>query len=177
MDMRKSALLLLCVPLALAACGPQAPKAPGAHNLTGTLSGNWGTGSDIRLALVGGGFPSVIKNDGGRPQRLESAGVNTWTFGIDLPKIPDAVGVYQVVAFEDINGSAGLDANEVSTSARNQQWLIYSLKGGEFSATSWTPAMNVAEGWNVYDQRFPLGAANPRPGPDKQNITGYDLSR
>jgi hypothetical protein len=172
--MRKSALLLLCVPLALAACGPRSIQAPDAYDVSGSLGGNWGTDSRLRLALVGAGFPEVVTNNSNLAQNIIVTGINTWNFGVDLPNVPGVAGVYQVVVYNDANNNANLDATEVDSVARNQQWLIYSQVGGNIPATRFTPEMNVSQGWNLYDKREAISTGNPRPG---QKVTGYDLSR
>ncbi|UQN07564.1 hypothetical protein [Deinococcus sp. QL22] len=172
--MRKSALLLLCVPLALAACGPRTIQAPDAYDVSGSLGGSWGTEPRLRLALVGAGFPEVVTNNSNLAQNVVSTGLNAWNFGVDLPNVPGVAGVYQVVAYNDANNNATLDGTEVDSVARNQQWLIYSQVGGNVPATRFTPEMNVTQGWNLYDKREAISTGNPRPG---QKVTGYDLSR
>ncbi|WP_102126082.1 hypothetical protein [Deinococcus planocerae] len=169
--MRPLALLLLPLTLGLAACGPRGVQAPEAYDVSGTVSGDWGTGPMLRLALVGSGFPSVVTNESGRAQTPFPANGNPWTFGFDLPNIPGVFGVYQIVAYNDANNNAQYDIGE--SFARNSQWLVYSSVGGNVPATQVTPELNVEQGWNVYDRR----AGTLRPGPPSEKITGYDISR
>ena len=172
--MRKSALLLLCAPLALAACGPRTIQAPDTYDVSGSLGGSWGTDPRLRLALVGAGFPEVVTNNSNLAQNVVSTGLSAWNFGVDLPNVPGVAGVYQVVAYNDANNNATLDGTEVDSVARNQQWLIYSQVGGNVPATRFTPEMNVTQGWNLYNKHEAISTGNPRPG---QKVTGYDLSR
>ena len=176
--MKRAALLLAL--LALSACGKQTVKAPGDYDLSGTLGGKWDAGARLRLALVGAGVPNVVTNTANLAQTPLQPGA---AFGVNLPGIPDALGLYQVIAFDDANNNGTFDPGE--TFARNRQWLIFSPRGGEIPALKVPeglpsageealPAMTVAQGWNVYDRARPLGASNPRPG---GKVTGYDLSR
>ncbi|GAA5535188.1 hypothetical protein [Deinococcus aluminii] len=177
--MRPAVLLLL--PLTLAACGSREVKAPDAYNLSGTIGGDWGENPHLRLALVGVGFPSAVTNDGNQPQNVvPSGGPNTWAFGFDLPDAPTlatVAGVYQVVVYNDTNNTGTYNVGEPF--ARNRQWLVYSLLGGDIPAVKVngeeiTPAMTVKRGWNLYNRNFPLSDSNPSPA---AKITGYDLSR
>ena len=173
-------LALLLPVLALVACGKQTVKAPSDYDLSGTLGGGWSEGANLRLALVGAGVPNVVTNTAALAQTRLVPGA---AFGVDLPGLPDVVGVYQVVAFDDADNDSTFDPGE--TFARNRRWLIFSPRGGEIPALKVpeglpgageeaVPAMTVEQGWNVYDRAQPLGDGNPRPG---RKVTGYDLSR
>ncbi|MCP2015275.1 hypothetical protein L1280_002436 [Deinococcus sp. HSC-46F16] len=175
--------LLLPAALLLAACGSREVKPPDAYDLSGTVSGNWGTSPRLRLALVGAGFPSAVTNDGNQEQNVVKVeGQNVWQFGLDLPRSPSlatVAGVYQVIVYNDANNSGDFNVGE--TFARNRQWLIYSEFGGDLPAVKLPgsdevliEATTVARGWNLYDRARPLGAGNPRP---VTTVTGYDLSR
>lgn len=175
--------LLLPLALLLAACGARDVKAPDAYDLSGTVSGDWGTNPRLRLALVGAGFPSAVTNDGNQAQNLVRVeGQNVWQFGLDLPRSPSlatVAGVYQVIVYNDANNTGTFEPGE--TFARNRQWLIYSEFGGDLpqvklpgSGEVLIEATTVARGWNLYDRARPLGAGNPRP---VTTVTGYDLSR
>ena len=181
--MRRAALLLIPLTLTLAACGSRDVQAPDTYDLSGTIGGDWGENPRLRLALVGTGLPGAVTNDSNQGQNIVSRGANTWEFGFDLPGIPAVAGVYQVVAFNDANNDAAFNVGE--RFARNRQWLIYSALSGNFPAVKvpeflpgggeeLLPAMQVEQGWNLYDRNFPLGDANPRPA---GKVTGYDLSR
>lgn len=176
--MKRVALVLPL--LALAACNRETVKAPGDYDLSGTLGGGWNTDARLRLALVGAGVPGVLTNNAALSQTPLTAGQS---FGVNLPGIPDVVGVYQVIAFDDRNNNAQFDPGEPF--ARNRQWLMFSPRAGEIPALKVPenlpgggeevlPAMNVARGWNLYDRAQPLGSTNPRSG---AKVTGYDLSR
>ena len=177
--MMKRAASLLSL-LALSACGQQPVGAPGDYDLSGTLGGKWDAGARLRLALVGAGVPNIVTNTANLAQTPLHPGA---AFGVNLPGIPDVLGLYQVIAFDDANNNGTFDPGE--TFARNRQWLIFSPRGGEIPALKVPeglpsageealPAMTVAQGWNLYDRAQPLGAGNPRPG---HPVTGYDLSR
>ncbi|WP_034386085.1 hypothetical protein [Deinococcus sp. YIM 77859] len=176
--MRPAALLLPLL-LSLTACGSRDVQPPEAYDVSGTIGGDWGERPRLRLALVGVGFPSAVTNDGNQPQNVVD-GAGGWTFGFDLPRSPTVAtvaGVYQVVVYNDLDNSGTYNLGEPF--ARNRQWLIYSLVGGEIPAVEVngeeiTPAMTVSSGWNLYDRRKPLSAANPSPA---SKVTGYDLSR
>ncbi len=176
-----SGLALVALPLALAACARTATP-PEGHDLSGTLAvtSAW---SAPRFALVGTGIPNIFTNRGNLSQSTAPAtgGLN---FGVDLPVLPDVAGVYQIVAYNDTDGSGTYTIGEPF--ARNRQWLIFSPAGGDIPAVSlpeqlpWAggeealPAMKVSRGWNLSDRSQPLGTANPRPA---AKGTGYDLSR
>lgn len=175
--------LLLPAALLLAACGSREVKPPDAYDLSGTVSGDWGTSPRLRLALVGAGFPGAVTNDGNQGQNVVKVeGQNAWRFGLDLPRSPSlatVAGVYQVIVYDDANNSGDFNVGE--TFARNRQWLIYSEFGGDLppvklpgSDEVLIGATTVARGWNLYDRSRPLGVGNPRP---VTTVTGYDLSR
>lgn len=181
--MKRAAWLLL--PLTLAACGQQDVKTPQDYDLSGTISGDWGTAPRLRLSVVGVGLPNLIKKDDNQPQNVVRS-ASGWTFGLDLPRTPDLAGIYQVIAYDDANNSGSYDVGE--TFARNRVWLIYSVRGGETPAVTvpaglpWSgeeavPALTVQQGWNVYDRNSPLSAGNPYAGPPTLKVTGYTLSR
>lgn len=174
----KRTFLLLPL-LALASCGKQTVRAPGDYDLSGTLRGDW-TGANLRLALVGAGLPNLLTNASTLAQTPLQPGS---AFGVDLPSLPDAIGVYQVIAFDDRNNNATYDPGEAV--ARNSQWLIFSPRGGEIPALKvpqnlpgageeLLPALTVEQGWNLYDRAQPLSGTNPRAG---KKVTGYDLTR
>ncbi|SMB88364.1 hypothetical protein [Deinococcus hopiensis] len=178
-----SRFLLLALPLVLAACGSRQVQPPESYDLSGTVSGDWGTNARLRLALVGTGLPGVVTNDGNQSQNLVVSGANVWSFGFDLPNVPAAAGVYQVVVFDDANNDASFNVGE--RFARNRQWLIYSALGGTFPSVKvpeflsgageeLLPEMHVEQGWNLYDRALPLSGSNPGPA---GRVTGYDLSR
>ena len=175
--------LVLLLPLALAACGSRGVQPPESYDLSGTVSGDWGSSPRLRLALVGTGLPGVVTNDSNQGQNLVSAGTNAWTFGFDLPNVPAVAGVYQVVVFDDANNDATFNVGECF--ARNRQWLIYSAASGTFPAVKvpeflpsageeLLPEMHVEAGWNLYNRALPLSGSNPGPA---GKVTGYDLSR
>lgn len=171
----------LLFPALLAACGEKTVQTPDAYNLSGTLYGDWGTSPNLRLALVGTGLPDIFTNESTREQVMVPAGEGR-RFGFDLPRFPDIVGIYQVIAFNDANNNAKYDIGE--TFARNRLWLIFSPKDATTPAIKipanfpWAadeeaiPSMTVKSGWNVYDRAQQLSSSNPRPG---SKITGYDL--
>jgi hypothetical protein len=176
-----SGLALLALPLALAACARTATPVAD-HDLSGTLAGAQGW-SAPRFALVGTGIPNIFTNKGNLSQSTEvtAAGLN---FGVDLPTLPDVAGVYQIVAYNDTDGSGTYTIGEPF--ARNRQWLVFSPAGGDLPAVNlpeqlpWAggeealPAMKVARGWNLYNRSQPLSAANPHAA---AKVTGYDISR
>ncbi|MPY67072.1 hypothetical protein F8S09_10275 [Deinococcus sp. SDU3-2] len=183
--------LLLPVALLLAACGSREARPPEAHDLSGTVSETWA--EKPRLALVGIGLPDAFKNESRYEQTAVRQSDGTWTFGMDLPPVPDVLGVYQVVAFVDRDGDARFDPDEVGQAARNRQWLIFSPADMEskrvtISASSrlreyfpeWDgevlPALRLKRGWNLYDHAAALTGDNPRPV-KKEGEPGYDLSR
>lgn len=179
----RSLALLLTLPLVLAACGSRQVQLPESYDLSGTVGGDWGSTPRLRLALVGTGLPGVVTNDSNQSQNLVSTGLNTWTFGFDLPNIPAVAGVYQVVVFDDANNDATFNIGEKF--ARNRQWLIYSAASGTFPAVEvpeflpgggeeLLPEMHVDQGWNLYDRAQPLSGSNPGPA---GKVTGYDLRR
>lgn len=175
----RSLTLLLPLSLTLTACGPRGVQAPDAYDLSGSLGGDWGASPNLRLALVGTGFPNALTNDGNQAQNVVSTGLNAWAFGFDLPNTPSVAGVYQVVAYNDANNTGTYDVGEAF--ARNRQWLVYSTFSGDVPAVTLpgsgeevTPAMTVSQGWNLYDRSAPLSGTNPRPA---GKVTGYDISR
>ncbi|MFC5847101.1 hypothetical protein [Deinococcus petrolearius] len=177
-----SGLALLALPLALAACARTATP-PEDRDLSGTLAGAsaW---SAPRFALVGTGIPNIFTNRGNLSQSTAATAAGALSFGVDLPTLPDVAGVYQIVAYDDTDGSGTYTIGEPF--ARNRQWLIFSPAGGDLPAVSlpeqlpWAggeealPAMTVARGWNLYDRSQPLGTANPHAA---AKVTGYDISR
>ncbi|ABF46588.1 hypothetical protein Dgeo_2294 [Deinococcus geothermalis DSM 11300] len=180
--MRPAPLLLL--PLLLAACGSQEVKAPDAYDVSGTISGDWGAGPRLRLALVGTGLPGAVTNDSRRGQNIVGTGAGTWQFGFDLPGVPAVAGVYQVVVFDDANNDATFNPL-TEKFARNRQWLIYSAFSGTFPSVrvpeflpgggeELLPEMHVERGWNLYNRNLPLSGSNPSPA---AKVSGYDLSR
>ena len=173
----------LLLPLTLAACGRDEVKAPADYALSGTISGDWGASPRLRLALIGGGVPIAATNRSDIAQHAVSTGVNTWQYGFDLPGVPNVVGVYQVVAYDDANNDATFNLGEPV--ARNRLWLVFSPKSGTYGpfnvpqdwpggGTELLPEMTVSQGWNVYDRSQALGKGNPRAA---SKITGYDISR
>ena len=181
--MKRAGLLLSL--LALSACGRQTVRAPADYDLSGTLGGGWSAGANLRLALVGAGLPNVVTNTANLAQTPLVPGA---AFGVDLPNVPDVVGVYQVIAFDDADNDGTFDPGE--TFARNRQWLIFSPRGGELPAfrvpgglpgagEEALPTLTAHQGWNVYDRAQPPGPGNPRPGNPHpgSRVTGYDLSR
>lgn len=176
---RRSALLSAALlPLLLTAC-QGAPRPPEAHDLSGTIGGNWPSATpNIRLALVGTGFPQALTNESQLPQRVEARSAGGWHYGVDLSAVPSAAGIYQVVAFDDRDGDAKYDLGEEF--ARNRQYLIFSLAPGQFNGFSGSglslPPMTLAQGWNIYNAAQPVSAANPR-AIGSAGEKGYDLTR
>ncbi|WP_261664528.1 hypothetical protein [Deinococcus sp. Marseille-Q6407] len=164
-------------------CWPPArtrPRLPQDHDLSGLISGEWGENPKLRLNLVGAGFPQALTSRSTLPQQVSARPEDEggWQYGVDLPGVPAAAGVYQIIAFNDINGNATYEPGEPF--ARNSQYLIYSVYGGDWSGfqfRDWLniPAMSVSRGWNLYDASQPLGAGNPRAATAK--LSGYDLPR
>lgn len=179
----KKLSLLLALPL-LAACNTPSVKLPDAYNLSGTISGKWGSAPRLRLALVGTGLPNVYTNNSTYEQNVVDNLNGTYSYGFDLPNFPNLVGIYQVVAFNDANNNATYDIGEEV--GRNVQWLIYTPSDGSTPAVNipeqfpWAageeaiPAMKVSKGWNVFDRTQPTGISNPRPA---GKITGYNIVR
>lgn len=179
----KSRLALL-LPLALVACRAADVKTPDQYDLSGTLTGDWGSAPRLRLALVGVGLPNIYTNNSTYQQSSLNPYAPGTAFGMDLPGLPNVVGVYQVIAFDDRNNNATFDLTEPY--ARNRQFLIYSPSEATTPAVTipasfpWAageeaiPAMNVKRGWNVYDRSQPLSSSNPYP---VGKISNYDLSR
>ena len=166
----------------LAACSRTATPVAD-HDLSGTLAGA-STWTAPRFALVGTGIPNIFTNRGNLSQSTAPAAAGSLSFGVDLPTFPDVAGVYQIVAYNDNDGSGTYTIGEPF--ARNRQWLIFSPAGGDIPAVNlpeqlpWAggeealPAMTVARGWNLYDRSQPLGTANPHAA---AKVTGYDISR
>ncbi len=185
--MRRSIVLGLSLPLLLASCTKQEIKPPADYGLTGSITGDWGTSPRLRLALVGVGLglSNPLVNNSNIAQNTVSNGTGGWNFGFDLPgfSLSNMVGAYQVVVFDDANNDAALGINE--TFARNRMWLIYSPIGGTtgaitipkndyFGEIKVIPSMNLASGWNVYDQGQNLSIINPS---SFSKFVSYNLSR
>lgn len=180
-------LLLLPLTLLLAACGSREIKPPEAYDVSGTISGDWGEKPQLRLALVGFGLPDAFKNDSRYEQTVVPQTDGGWRFGLNLPPVPDVLGVYQVVVFADRDGDARLDPEELRDTARNRQWLLFSpatfvtdpvkLPASDY-LPDWDgevlPALKVQRGWNLYNRARPTDDTNPSPA---GKVTGYDLSR
>lgn len=173
----------LLLPAFLVACQGKTVLPPEQYDLSGTLSGDWGTAPRLRLALVGTGIPNVFTNKSDLSQNVVQEG-SSYQFGFDLPGTRDVAGVYQVIAYDDRNNNAKYDIGEPM--GRNRKWLIYSPADAETPAVTipaefpWAagedaiPALNVKRGWNVYDRAEPLGSSNPAA---VQKVTGYDIVR
>lgn len=180
----KGRLSLLCLPLLLAACHGNDVLLPQEYDLSGTLHGDWGSNPHLRLALVGTGFPNPYANNSTTAQTRLDPYVGGMAFGIDLPAMPNLVGVYQVIAFDDTNNNARYDIGEPV--ARNRQWLLYSPADTTTPAVNipsdfpWAageeaiPSMTVKRGWNVYNRAQQLSSSNPY---QVAKITGYDIYR
>lgn len=173
----------LLAALLLSACAPQGLKPPADYALSGAIAGDWRAGANLRLALVGTGVPVAVTRNSNRPQNVVPTGPGAWTYGFDLPNIPNVAGVYQVVAFDDTNNDAQINLGEPL--ARNRQWLVFSPAAGTsapISIPEWLPGgggellpeMNVSRGWNVYDAAQGVGDGNPRP---VTRVGNYDLRR
>lgn len=165
---------LLLTPFLLAAC-QTTPHPPETYDLSGTVGGDWGAAPKLRLALVGASFPQVLTNQSNLEQNAVRQSSGHWSYGVNLPFAPSAAGIYQVIAFNDTNGNASYDVGEQL--ARNRQYLVFSLVASEFHGFQGSgmniPAMQVQQGWNLYDTAQPLGVNNPRPA---KKVTHYNLS-
>ncbi|ADY26859.1 hypothetical protein Deipr_1726 [Deinococcus proteolyticus MRP] len=170
-------LLVSAAMLPLLAACQSAPRLPADHDLSGTISGEWREDANLRLNLVGAGFPQTVTNTSNLAQNKLAQPQGGWQYGVDLPAAPNVVGAYQVIAFDDINNDAQYDVGEPF--ARNNQFLIFSLQPGEFAgykSGEWLniPPLKVNRGWNLYDASLPVGNGNPR---SMERLTDYNLHR
>ena len=185
LSLSRSLLLAAALPAVLSACHAPGTRAPDTYDLSGHISGEWPAPAQdarLRLALVGTGFPGVLTNQANLPQSVTletaaDAAEPRWIYGVDLPALPSAAGVYQVIAYSDQDGSGTYSLGEPL--ARGSQWLVYSVAGGTLPEQTLpggvtTPALQVRAGWNVYDAALGLTPGNPRPF---EKLSGYDLRR
>jgi len=132
----KRSLLLLTLPLSLAAC---ATLGVPNGDVTGSISGTPPEAGNVRLALLGRTGAGFENNDVDQVDVGNLTGTKR-VYALSLPPTPRA-GAYEVIAYVDRNGNKGYDVGEPRTPYSNR-FLIYSPQdAGVFG-------FNVKTGWN-----------------------------
>lgn len=180
----KNVTVFALLTAALVACGQQEAVDIKDHDVTGTISGDWGQDAKVRLALVGGGLPNLVVNKGNLRQNLKlDETTKKYNFGVELNSGGNAVGLYQVVAYNDIDGNGELGLNEQP--ARNNKFLFYSPSNKDFDGIKITlpkeigisievnlPKMTLKKGWNLFNADQAVTDTNPVA---LSKITNYDI--
>lgn len=180
---------VIALTMSLVSCASSVVKHPERYSISGTINAKWPKQNDtsrLRFALFGVGFPSTIKRQNNLSQNaVLDRENNVYNFGVDLPNRPDLAGVYQIVAYLDLNNDG--DHNWGEPIANNHMWLIYSSgdartpqvkipDGMPWAGVAIIPALQVKSGWNLYDvSQAPNTTANPRPIDANRGIANYDI--
>ncbi|WP_051363629.1 hypothetical protein [Deinococcus murrayi] len=139
MQPMNKAALALGLPLALASCGLLGfPRG----DVTGTIRGNQPQTGNVRIALVG------LTGTGYENNAVDQLDIGTFNpqkrvYSISLPDTAGA-GVYEVLAYVDLNGNKKFDANEPRTRRANRG-LIYATSDTTFFG------FTVKRGWNRFE--------------------------
>lgn len=133
------AALALSLPLVLASCGLLGlPRG----DVTGAIRGDQPQTGDVRLALVG------LTGEGYENNNVDQLNIGTFNpqkrvYSISLPNTA-APGVYEVLAYVDLNRNKKFDANEPRTKRANRG-LIYATSDTTFFG------FTVKRGWNRFE--------------------------
>ncbi|WP_104989565.1 hypothetical protein [Deinococcus sp. NW-56] len=149
------AALALGLPLALASCGALGvPRG----DVTGEIRGTQPQNGDVRIALVG------LTGTGYENNAVDQLDIGTFNpqkrvYTISLPDTAKA-GVYEVLAYVDLNSNKKFDAGEPRT-ARSTRGLIYATSDASLFG------FTVKKGWNRLEGTM---VSQSRP------FTNYDLN-